>query len=208
LVVAGFVFWHMFFSSFWAWVAPVLYRSFQLTTEEISIWLGLGASAAGIAGTWLGGLVFDWRWGGRAKAQVRAAIIAMALVLCLNTLFLTSSSVNYALALIMSLIFVGSSFNGPIFAIVQGLARHEMRATSLSVLLMTMNLVGLSLGPSLVGLASDELEIYLNNEALRGGMLIIGVPTIIASIWCFWRLSCLVSADLADVADAQDARKS
>ncbi len=57
-----------------------------------------------------------------------------------------------------SLMFVfASMFFGPSFAVAQSIATVRMRAVSASVLLFIQTIIGLTLGPALVGRISDYL---------------------------------------------------
>jgi MFS family permease len=81
--------------------------------------------------------------------------------------------------------FFASTFLGPSYAAVQGLAPPGMRAQAAALLLLILTLVGLGLGPQLVGIASDLLHPRFGTDALRYALLIAQAPSILAA-WCFW----------------------
>ena len=53
---------------------------------------------------------------------------------------------------------IGLMYLGPSFAMTQALVSPRMRAVSSAILLFTLNLIGMGLGPYFVGVASDLLE--------------------------------------------------
>jgi len=53
---------------------------------------------------------------------------------------------------------LASMFFGPSFAVAQSIATVRMRAVSASVLLFIQTIIGLTLGPAIIGRVSDMLE--------------------------------------------------
>ena len=60
---------------------------------------------------------------------------------------------------------------GPTFAMTQGLARVHTRALASAILLFIINLVGLGLGPQVVGVLSDVLKADLGLDSVRYALL-------------------------------------
>jgi hypothetical protein len=78
-----------------------------------------------------------------------------------------------ALAVILPGSLVGAAWLGPTLAMAQTLARPHMRALSSALTTGTYNLIGMGLGPLIVGLVSDGLEPRFGVEALRYGLLVV-----------------------------------
>jgi hypothetical protein len=78
----------------------------------------------------------------------------------------------------------------------QGLARPAMRSLSAALWSLVYNLVGLGLGPLLVGAVSDRLEPAHGPHALRYGVAVAGLAALGAAA-CFGRGARAVPADLA-----------
>jgi MFS family permease len=83
-----------------------------------------------------------------------------------------------------SVMFVlASFFFGPSFAVAQSIATVRMRAVSASVLLFIQTIIGLTLGPAIVGHAVDVLEPTLGQgPALAYPMAAIGVVNLWAAV--------------------------
>jgi MFS family permease len=90
-------------------------------------------------------------------------------------------------------------FAGPTFALMQRLVPDEMRARTLAIVLLLANLVGMGLGPLIVGMISDALRPSVGNDSLRYAMLAISC----VAFWMAYQLMCVrrtVSDDLAGLA--------
>jgi len=78
-------------------------------------------------------------------------------------------------ALLALPVFVGAIWYGPVFASAQSLVHPRTRATAAAVLLFVINLVGLGLGPLLVGTFSDIYGQTMGAaEGIRWSMVTFG----------------------------------
>jgi hypothetical protein len=87
-------------------------------------------------------------------------------------------------------------FVGPLWSTVQNLARPEQRATASALLLFILNLIGLGLGPFVVGAANDLLAPVYGAGAIRWSLLGVMMSGGLASI-LYWIGSRHVPSDLA-----------
>jgi MFS family permease len=83
------------------------------------------------------------------------------------------------------MVVLASMFFGPSFAVAQSVATVRMRAVSTSVLLFIQTMIGLSLGPFVVGLISDALAAAAGANSLRYGLVIVGVANLWAAVHYF-----------------------
>jgi predicted MFS family arabinose efflux permease len=154
------------------WAPTFLIRSFGLSMTEVGAWSGLATVVGGVAGMLTGGFVATWlaprdpRWELWLPA---AAYLACAPVYALMFL----SPVAW-LALLMK---AGGNFfaamgAGVVFSAVQSLSEPHRRATAVSLLFLVTCMLGLGLGPYLIGLASDLLTQRFGVESLRYALLL------------------------------------
>jgi MFS family permease len=87
-----------------------------------------------------------------------------------------------ALALAILPALVAGLHLGPTFAIAQALVPPQMRAQAAAVLLLILNLVGMGLGPQLVGVLSDLLAPRFGDTSIRWALLGTIVPGALWSI--------------------------
>jgi hypothetical protein len=91
----------------------------------------------------------------------------------------------------------------PTFALMQRLVPDEMRATTMAVIMLLYNLIGMGLGPQVVGILSDALTPALGQASLRGAMLMVSFLAL-GSAYHFWRLGSSAKDDLVAVAGARE----
>jgi hypothetical protein len=89
-----------------------------------------------------------------------------------------------------SLLFA-NSYLGPSFALIQGLAPLRLRALWAAITLLVINLLGLGLGPMLVGMISDALRPSLGADSLRYALLAVYALTPVA-LFHYWRAGVLL----------------
>ena len=76
---------------------------------------------------------------------------------------------------------------GPAYGVVQSLVRPQTRATATAVLLFVANLIGLGLGPLVVGIVSDVLIArgHSEAEAIQWSLMTFALLAIPCA-WLFW----------------------
>ncbi|WP_445192531.1 spinster family MFS transporter [Sphingomonas sp. Tas61C01] len=141
-----------------------------------------------VGGGWLANKVAA-KYGLHAQAWLVLALKCIGLPL--SFLFYFSSDPYVAVPLYwVSVLFV-SSYLGPSFALIQGLAPLRMRALWAAVTLLVINLVGLGLGPTAIGVISDLLRPTFGEDSLRYAMLTFAAATPWA-LWHYWRAGVLL----------------
>ena len=181
-----------------AWGPSFMQRSLGIEVLQISLYIAPLAAIAGTLSGIGGGRIADRLVKGRGL-YVQAWLVAI-----LKTIALPFSLVFYfvdvpTLALIgyfVSILFA-SSYLGPTFALIQGLAPLRMRALWAAVTLFVINLVGLGLGPTIAGVISDVLEPRVGSESLRWSMVVFAAATPWA-IFHYWRAGVALKAMHAD----------
>ena len=184
------------------WFAAFMIRSHGMGTTDLGVWLGLIFGIGGIAGTLLGGYVSARWFAGDERAQMRfSATMIACLVPCL-LVFLLVPGKREALIALVPLIVAGNVFLGPTFALLQRLVADEMRATTLSVVMLLANLIGMGVGPQLVGILSDSLRPLFGSDSLRYAMLTLSLVALWGA-YQFWRVGGTIKEDLRAVAARQ-----
>lgn len=130
----------------------------------------------GLIGTFLGGFVADRmderrrdaRWLMWVPGIATLCVIPVQLVV-----YLGAGAPMVAAFLFSSLLSL--VYFGPSYATVQALARPRMRAVAASLLLSSKAIIGMGLGPLLVGLVSDALAPTVGTQSLRMGLVLVPV---------------------------------
>lgn len=172
---------HAFYGYGAAFFLPVfMIRVHGFSEGELGTWLALVTLCGGGVGTFLGGWLGDrlahrdQRWYMWVPALATAiGIPTAACVYLVGDRYL-------ALAFAVPTTLLGAMYLGPTFAMAQGLAKPHMRALVSAFLLFVINLIGLGLGPQVVGLLSDLLRTAFGVESVRYALLWV---VVIGAAW-------------------------
>ena len=195
LVVANCIF--VFFNQgLGAWTAAFFMRSHGMEAGVLGVWLGLSVGLGGLLFAFFGGMLATRYAPGRERLQMKS--VAIINVLCSLFYVLCYWSDNKYLALIFLVIDVGVlkplTF-APVFSVIQSLVVKRMRAVAFAFIVLLANLVGLGLGPVVVGMLSDFLAVGLGAQSLRYALLLLSP----GYLWCayhYWKVSETVEDDI------------
>lgn len=139
-----------------AFTAPFLMRQFDMGLAAAGSATGIVSGLAAGVGTLLGGVLVDraMRRDRRFGAWIPAAGLMLATPLSI-TAYMQGEWIVVVLLLTVSGV-AQFLYLGPTYALVQSLAGTRMRATASALVLLTVNLVGLGIGPPLTGWLSDH----------------------------------------------------
>lgn len=153
------------------WGPAFLIRSHGLTPGQVGLFLGPVMGIVGGLGAYIGGILAD-RLAARKQAW-NAWIVGLAKVLAIPFIvsFYLIDSTFWALVVYMPAAFLGAFYLGPSFAMIQSLTPLRSRALASAIMLFVLNLVGLGFGPQLIGIASDVMRQWFDNDSLRYALL-------------------------------------
>ena len=160
-------------------------RSFGMGTGEIGTWLGLILGIPGGIGIALGGYL-AYRFGARdPKWFLWTTAVSLLICVPLNfVVFMSTNSTTALLAMILPVL-LGNFYQATTFSQTQGISALRMRAVAAGILLFIINIIGLGLGPQLVGILSDVLNPDFGDESLRYALLICSLVYMWAAIHYF-----------------------
>lgn len=196
-LVAGVTLTSMIGYALTGWTPAYLIRSFGLNTLQVgnivAPLLAIAGVASGLGSGWLANRLAV-TYGMKAQPLMIAGLKAIALPFL--ALFYLVESPWVAVGAYFVAVLFQSCYLGPTFAMIQTLAPLKMRAVWAAVTLLAINLIGLGIGPTLVGVFSDLLVPAYGDESLRYALLIIACFTPVA-IFCYWRASVAMRHDEA-----------
>jgi predicted MFS family arabinose efflux permease len=180
------------------WYASFMIRSHGMGTAELGVWLGLIFGITGVIGILAGGYISGRLFGNDPAAHMRLTALLTGLMVPFFVLFLLLPDAHWALGALMALLLVGNFMVGPIFALLQRLVGERMQATTLAVVMLLSNLIGMGIGPQVVGILSDVLAPVFGSQSLRFAMLAVSFLSLCAS-YHFLRVAVTVREDLRAV---------
>ena len=173
------------------WFPSFLIRIHGLTLTEAGLTLGIVGTLGALIGAVSGGILCDRLTKIDSRWQLRVPSIGAGLSVVFLGLFLIWPESQqwrlgeYRVPVAVVFLFFGgivSSFwIGPTYAAIQTLTPSHLRSQASALLLLLLNLIGMGLGPLVVGALSDLLAPALGAQSIRYAMLISLVTVLIGS---------------------------
>lgn len=132
-----------------------LMREFGLQTGEVGTAIGLIAGIAGSAGIFVAGSLADRLSRRDPRWLLWIPAVTTLLFLPFVLAALHAPTARLALLFMIPTYAVALAYTGPTWAALQTVAPPRMRAMAAAILLLLVNLVGMGVGPPLIGAISD-----------------------------------------------------
>ncbi|WP_420414259.1 spinster family MFS transporter [Roseibium sp.] len=170
-----------------AWNPTLIIRSHGLTQAQTGIFLALVIGIGGGFGTWFSGKLADWLGEKNAKWRVGIVVAAILISKPFVFVFLLADNTATALAAFAVAAFMGGVFWAPTFAYLHSNLSSVMRPMGTAIYLFCFNLVGVGLGPTIIGILSDTVFSEAGNRSIAYGLLTLQIAGIWAA-WHYWQV--------------------
>ena len=158
-----------------------LIRSHDFTSMQVGTSLALITGIGGAMGTYFGGVLAD-RYGANDKRWylwIAAIPGACSVPLMLSAVFVADPRLTLACLFFATML--GAFYLGPTIAISHNLVSPSMRAMASAILFFILNLIGLGMGPLVVGMISDALAPAYGSESLRYSLGIVSLINLVSA---------------------------
>jgi MFS family permease len=182
VLLLGFCFTTFTQFGFGTWTAPFLGRIHHLSSKDIGTYIGTVRAGAGLVGTLMGGYLSDWA--GRRNVRWRIYISAICSMLACPgvLLFVLSHSLFWCIVGFTIVSATSPVHVGPIVAVSHSVVKVGMRAFATSVIYLISELLGLGLGPFLIGVFNDHYRLRLGVDVIRYSMSTAALTTLIGAV--------------------------
>ncbi len=177
------------------WVPQMLERAHGIPAKEIGLKIGGAMGIGSVLGHIAGGPLADWQ----AKRDIRWHLwtpIFTTLASAILAAIAYNGPAGWVYPIAGLQMFLGGLFAAPMIYMATTLAPVWARATAAAVIMFLINLVGLGLGPWLIGEISDMLVPFYGTGSLKMAMqfsLLLAIPVAL----CHFVASRHYRADLA-----------
>ena len=163
----------------------LLMREKGMALSQVAIWYALVVGVAMSAGIFVSGRLID-RLAMRDRAAY-ATVPALSLLVAAPFFlgFVWSDQWPTALLFLTAPMFLNSFFLSATVAFVQGEVRPDQRVIAGALLLLVMNFIGLGLGPTYVGMASDLFRPSQGAHSLQAALYALAPMYLIAAALFF-----------------------
>jgi MFS family permease len=147
------------------WIPPLLLRLHDLSATEVGLYIGLGAAFGGFSGIVLGGILADRlkQWFPSGRLVLGYIVLFGSAPLLLLLLYTDSLVAVYWLNVVLTMFSACGGGVPPSTA--ADLVMPRMRATAGAYYILVNTLIGLALGPYVMGQMSDAFHAGGMNEA-------------------------------------------
>ena len=164
------------------WTPAFFVRSHGMNVRDVGTVLGFIIGIAGGVGIWLGGALAD-RLGERdPRWYLRIVALGIVIAWPFSVGAFLAESVPLALALLVVPVLLGNFYQATTFSQTQGLVGLRMRAVAAAVLLFIINIIGLGLGPTVVGVLADALHERFGVESLRYALVLCSLVNLWSAV--------------------------
>lgn len=177
------------------WKPAFFIRSFGLDTGTVGTWFAVIYGVGGFLGIYFGGVMASRYAAQNERLQLVVIAVAYSAFGILSSCIYLSPNVYMAFGFLALAVAGGAITAGPLFATIQTLVPPHMRATSIALVYLFANLIGMGLGPLAAGALSDVLRAMYGEESLRYALLLLS-PGYLWCGWHLWRASKTVTQDL------------
>ena len=161
------------------WLPAFFIRIHQMGIAETATYFGLVLGVASAIGTFLGGALADRLARRDRRVYVWLPAAGVLIAFPFYVVAMLQNNPYLAIGILIAPSILNSLWLGPAFGTIQNLAPMKMRALASAILLFILNIIGLGLGPFLVGVLSDLLSGTFGPDSLRYAILI-------ATVAYFW----------------------
>jgi len=164
------------------WMAVHFIRLHGMETGVLGTALALIFGIAGFIGTFGSGFLSDYlvKRSGDPSWHLRFSGIVAVLSLPFFIGVFMFSNTTLALAMVVGAWLFGSAWLGPVYSVIQGVAGIQSRALAAALAHFFVNLIGLGLGPLIVGMLSDYFSAQYGDQSISYAMLIL---IVVAGPW-------------------------
>ncbi|MEQ1865387.1 MAG: MFS transporter [Micropepsaceae bacterium] len=179
------------------WGTVFVVRYYGWTPGQAGAVFGTVGAVVALGGSWLGGPAADYlaRRDKRWQMWLPAAVIFLSLPFSVIAVF--APTIWILLVASSTEAFFRTMSFAPLAAALQRLAPDNARARAAATAGVTGTLIGLGLGPTIVGAMSDGLAPWAGDQSLRYGLLAMVIPQFLAGICC-WRAAKTIDRDFLD----------
>lgn len=163
-----------------------LIREKGMTLEQIAIWYALVVALGMGAGMVVSGRVIDRLTRVSRAGYATAPAVSLALALPFYVAFVWAPGWPLALALLTVVMFFNYFYLSASVALVQEEVRPDQRVLAGALLLLVMNFIGLGLGPTWVGAASDWFKAQGSTHSLQTALFTLAPFYLIAIALFLW----------------------
>jgi len=180
------------------WLPSFFSRSYQMSLTDVGFSVGSVCGISGIVGSLVGAFISPRFIARNRQWELRIPAIAYIAGLPLFLTVYLVHDIHIALVALFCAVLTTSVASAPALAAIQSVARANIRATAVALVMFFSAVIGQGGGPLLVGVISDRLRSRIGIDSLRFALVAVSFALLAAS-FCAYRGARHLPADLEAV---------
>lgn len=176
LLAAALNAWPLFGTTIWG--PAFMGRVHALGSAQVGLLFGLVYGLLGLGGALTGGFVSDYLGRKSDRRKLLLPMLAAGLICPAMLLFLLADTLWLVIIALGLIAFLANAQFGPVWAVMQSISPIRMRATAAACFQLLINIIGMGLGPFLVGYMNDSLTSEYGPLAIRYSMLLLPIAAV------------------------------
>jgi len=177
LVIAGMSMASIMTQAISVWTPALFIRVYRWDATQTGIWIGVVILAGSVLGSYFGGWITDWMTRReRLDAPILIATVSFVAAGAFAVAGPLMPSGELALLLLLPMLFLKPMAFACAPLALQMVIPNQLRAQVTAGYLTVLNLVGLGLGPIVVGLMTDRL--FTGTDGIRYSMSLVALVTV------------------------------
>lgn len=177
------------------WIPSFFIRVHGMEVIEVGFWLALTVGIGGGIGAFSGGFIVDKLIKRDQRWYMWIGIVSIILTIPFSMYVLftgnkTGAAIGYFIPNVLFSLNMGA-----LLTVTQGIVEVKMRALSSAVYHFVLNLIGLGLGPLMVGMLSDYLEPTYGNLSLRYTLFMVTIVYLFC-MYFYWKAGEHLATDM------------
>ena len=164
-----------------SWAPTFMIRVHEMGRLDVSLQLGVAVGVCGMLGAYLGGKLADRAATRDVRWYMRLPAIEALLGVPFGLGFLLLAEPGWAMVAFYPFYFLGGMYVGPMVSMIQSLVVPNMRAQASAINLFVVNMIGLGLGPLIVGFLNDTLFAQHGALAIRYSLTVVTLTGVLGS---------------------------
>lgn len=168
-----------------AWAPAFFMRVHGMTTLEVGQWMGLVVASGLFIGNIVAGRFSDWIAKGNLSTYMIVSGCLSIASLPFGIWFVLAPTQTGSLVALFISNLIMTGWLPPVYAVAIGLAPPRMRAMVMAVVAFCMTIMGIGMGPVVVGAVNDALKPTYGEGAVRYSLLFIHLGLLVGGLLAF-----------------------
>lgn len=163
------------------WGPTFMVRVHHMNGSQVGVWIGGAMGLALFAGITLNGVLADWAARKDMRRYLWIAAISPLLSIPLGLWFMWATDWRVAVFAFFAMALANSGYNPLTYVVAHTVSPVRMRAVSSVVMGVVNTVIGIGIGPMVIGMLNDFLAPRYGDDAIRYSLSVVTIGWLVAT---------------------------